>query len=57
MSEEFSVTYTARKSYEIEFETKEEMEEWLLDRSISDMTCDFEDGEWSDGQTEYSEGR
>ena len=57
MSEDFRVTYTARKSYEIEFETKEEMEEWLLDRSISDMTCDFEDGEWADGQTEYSEGR
>jgi len=57
MSEDFRVTYKVRQTYEITFETKEEMEEWLLNRSITDMTCDYEDGEWSDGQTNYSEGR
>ena len=57
MSEDFRVTYKVRQTYEITFETKEEMEEWLLDRSITDMTCAYEDGEWSDGQTYYSEGR
>ena len=57
MSEDFRVTYKVRQTYEITFETKEEMDEWLLGRSVSDMTCDFEEGEWSDGQTEYSEGR
>ena len=57
MSEDFRVTYKVRQTYEITFETKEEMEEWLLNRSITDMTYDYEDGEWSDGQTNYSEGR
>ena len=57
MSEDFRVTYKVRQTYEITFETKEEMEEWLLNRSFTDMTCDYEDGEWSDGQINYSEGR
>tara|TARA_Y100001963_G_scaffold54528_1_gene76348 strand:- start:137 stop:313 length:177 start_codon:yes stop_codon:yes gene_type:complete len=58
MSEEFTVTYTAQITKEITFDTKEEMEEWLEDgRTQSDMDLTFEKGEWSDGETEYSEGR
>ena len=58
MSEDFRVTYKVRQTYEITFETKEEMEEWLEDgRTQSDMHLTFEKGEWSDGETEYSEGR
>ena len=58
MSEEFTVTYTAQITKEITFETKEEMEEWLEDgRTQSDMDLTFEEGEWSDGETEYSVGR
>ncbi len=58
MSEEFRVTYTARKTYEITFDTEEDMKEWLEDgRTQSDMDLTFEEGEWSDGETEYSVGR
>jgi len=58
MSEEFTVTYTAQITKEITFDTKEEMEEWLEDgRTQSDMHLTFEKGEWSDGETEYSEAR
>jgi len=58
MSEEFTVTYTAQITKEITFTTQEEMEEWLeAGRTQSDMDLTFEKGEWSDGETEYSEGR
>ena len=57
MTKDFRVTYTAQITKEITFETEEEMEEWLDDRSESDMDLTFEEGKWSDGQTYYSEGR
>ena len=57
MTKDFRVTYTALITKEITFETEEEMEEWLDDRSESDMDLTFEEGKWSDGKTYYSEGR
>ena len=57
MTKDFRVTYTAQITKEITFETEEEMEEWLDDRSESDMDLTFEEGKWSDGKTYYSEGR
>ena len=33
------------------------MEAWLEDKDEDDMELICEEGEWSDGQTEYSEGR
>ena len=57
MSEEFTVPYTAQITKEITFDTKQEMEEWLEDKDEDDMELICEEGEWSDGQTEYSEGR
>ena len=57
MDEKLEVTCTSKCTYTISFETKEEMEEWLEERSTNDMRLEYEVGEWSDGQKDEFEYR
>ena len=57
MDEKLEVTCTTKCTYTISFETKEEMEEWLEERSTNDMRLEYETEDWSDGHKEEYEHR
>lgn len=57
MSENLEVTYTAKCTYVISFETEEQKEEWLEERNTGDMRLEYEVGQWSDGQKDEFEYR
>ena len=57
MDEKLEVSCISKCTYTISFETKEEMEEWLEERSTNDMQLEYETEEWSDGQKEEYEHR
>ena len=57
MDENLEITCTTKCTYTISFETKEEMEEWLEERSTNDMRLEYETEDWSDGHKEEYEHR
>ena len=57
MDEKLEVSCISKCTYTISFETKEEMEQWLEERSTNNMQLEYEVEEWSDGQKEEYEHR